>query len=260
MSPLLKAIVIAFAAGTIALPTSGPSPSSSSVAPAPPAATPDRKALYQDLFTSPSATERFQRLLVDPATGNLLSGDALRSRIVFDYNIGPTDQAGKITAAVAASFPILVDQDISTVTAFLNPCSLLIPHTHPQIESLVVTQGNLTTGTLIPGLVGPGGGTGEIVQDLSQYQGTVFPAGAIHYQLNPSCKPSIFVSSLSSSDPGTTLESTFFSLNGEVVAAALGFPDAAINGKDINSIRNKIPQGVIIAVEKCMKKCNLPIS
>ncbi|PVH79960.1 hypothetical protein DL98DRAFT_515838 [Cadophora sp. DSE1049] len=216
MSPLLKAIVIALAAGTIAFPTSNPSPSSSSVAPAPPAATPDRKALYQDLFTSPSATERFQRLLVDPATGNLLSGDALRSRIVFDYNIGPTDLAGKVTAAVAASFPILVDQDISTVTAFLNPCSLLVPHTHPQIESLVVTQGNLTTGTLIPGLVGPGGGTGEIVQDLSQYQGTVFPAGAIHYQLNPSCKPSIFVASLSSSDPGTTLESTFFSLNGEV--------------------------------------------
>lgn len=219
MSALLKAIVIALAAGAAALPASASSASSTSSAPAPPA-TPDPKALFESLFTAPSSLSRFQLLLVDPTSGDLLSGDALRSQIVFDYNNGasidPGDTAGKITAAVAATFPILVDQDISTITAFLNPCSLLVPHTHPQIESLVVTQGNITTGTLIPGLVGPGHGTGEIVESLLQYQGTVFPAGAIHYQLNPTCKPAVFVSSLASSDPGTTLESTFFSLSGDV--------------------------------------------
>ena len=218
---ILKAIVIALAAGASALPAPAFSSSSTSVAsPPPPSATPDTKALFENLFTAPSALNRFQLLLVDPTSGNLLSGDALRSQIVFDYNKGasldPGDTAGKVTAAVAATFPILVDQDISTVTAFLNPCSLLVPHTHPEIESLVVTQGNITTGTLIPGLVGPGHGTGEIVESLSQYQGTVFPAGAIHYQLNPTCQPSVFVSSLASSDPGTTLESTFFSLSGDV--------------------------------------------
>ena len=219
MSALLKAIVIALAAGATALPASASSASSTSSAPTP-AATPNTKALFESLFTSPSSLGRFQLLLVDPTSGNLLSGDALRSQIVFDYNNGasidPGDTGGKITAAVAATFPILVDQDISTITAFLNPCSLLVPHTHPQIESLVVTQGNITTGTLIPGLVGPGHGTGEIVESLAQYEGTVFPAGAIHYQLNPTCQPSVFVSSLASSDPGTTLESTFFSLSGDV--------------------------------------------
>jgi hypothetical protein len=219
MSTILKAIVIALAAGAFAFPASNPSANSTSVAPAP-VATSNSKALFEDLFTAPSALNRFKRLLVDPAGGDLLSGDALRSQIVFDYNNGalldPSDKAGKITAAVAETFPILVGQDISTITAFLNPCSLLVPHTHPQIESLVVTQGTITTGTLIPGLVGPSGGTGEIVEDLSQYQGTVFPAGAIHYQLNPTCQPSVFVSSLASSDPGTTLESTFFSLSGDV--------------------------------------------
>lgn len=217
MSTILKAIVIALATGAFALPASQHSTSSTSAAPA---ATPNSQALFADLFTAPSAITRFQRLLVDPASGKLLTGDALRSQIVFDYNNGasldPGDKAGKITAAVASTFPILVDQDISTITAFLDPCSLLVPHTHPQIESLVVTQGKITTGTLIPGLVGPNGGTGEIVEDLTQYQGTVFPAGAIHYQLNPTCQPSVFVSSLSSSDPGTTLESTFFSLSGDV--------------------------------------------
>ena len=219
MSPLLKTIVIALAACASALPAPGSNASSTSAAPAP-AVTPNTKALFEDLFTAPSALDRFKRLLVDPASGKLLSGDALRPQIVFDYNNGalldPGDKAGKITAAVAETFPILVDQDISTVAAFLNPCSLLVPHTHPQIESLVVTQGTITTGTLIPGLVGPGHGTGEIVENLSQYQGTVFPAGAIHYQLNPTCQPSVFVASLASSDPGTTLETTFFSLSGDV--------------------------------------------
>jgi hypothetical protein len=219
MSTLFKAVIIALVAGVSAIPAPAPNASSASAAPAP-TATPNTKALFEDLFTAPSALERFKRLLVDPASGGLLSGDALRSQIVFDYNNGalldPGDKAGKITAAVAQTFPILVDQDISTIAAFLNPCALLVPHTHPQIESLVVTQGTITTGTLIPGLVGPGQGTGEIVENLSQYQGTVFPAGAIHYQINPTCQPSVFISSLASSDPGTTLESTFFSLSGDV--------------------------------------------
>jgi len=212
------------ATGIVGAPATPADPPSSSAPPAP-ASTPDTKALFQDLFTAPSALDRYKRLLVDPSTGGLLSGAALRANIVFDYNNGatldPGDKGGKITAAVAETFPILVDQDISTVTAFLNPCSLLVPHTHPQIESLVVAQGTITTGTLIPGLVGPGHGTGEIVQNVTQYQGTVFPAGAIHYQMNPTCNPAVFISSLSSSDPGTTLESTFFALSGNVSTSSV---------------------------------------
>src|ERR1700759_5142001 len=156
MSYLSKSIILALAVCASALPTNT---TSSPPAPAPTAPA-DIKALFTDLFTAPSALDRYKRLLVDPASGNLLTGNALRSQIVFDYNNGasldPADKAGKITAAVAETFPILVDQDISTVTAFLNPCSLLVPHTHPQIESLVVTEGTITTGTLIPGLVGSG--------------------------------------------------------------------------------------------------------
>ncbi|KAH8797361.1 RmlC-like cupin domain-containing protein [Xylogone sp. PMI_703] len=259
MPTILKAIVIAFLTGALAFPASNYSTSSTSVAPAP-AATSNLNSLFVDLFPAPSALARFQRLLVDP-TGSLLRGDTLRSQVVFDYSNGPSldpsDTAGKITAAVAQTFPILVDQDISTIAAFLNPCSLLVPHTHPQIESLIVTQGTITTGTLIPGLVGPNGGTGEIVEDLSQYQDTVFPAGAIHYQFNPTCQPSVFVSSLSSSDPSTTLESTFSSLSGDVVEATLGFPDSVVDGRDINWFRSQIPLGLIIGVEQCMKMCNI---
>jgi len=211
---LTPMILLALGLGSLAAaaPTSTTTPAAPSAAP-----TPDTKALYVDLFTSPTELGRFQRLLVDPASGGLLKAEALRPKIVFDYTkdavLDPGDKGGKVTAAVAATFPILTGQDISTVAAFLNPCSLLVPHTHPQIESLVVAQGAITAGILIPGLVGPGRGTGEIVQNITQFQGTVFPRGSIHYQLNPTCQPAVFISSLPTSDPGTTLESSFFQLS-----------------------------------------------
>ena len=122
MSTLAKLLVMGLALGASAHPTN----TSTTSTVAPPAPTPNTKTLYQDLFTSPSALGRFQRLLVDPVSGDLLSGAALKSQIVFDYNSGPAlapgDSAGRITAAVAATFPILVNQDIGTVTAFLSPC------------------------------------------------------------------------------------------------------------------------------------------
>ena len=91
------------------------------------APTPD--SLYVDLYPSPTQLGRFQRLLVDPATKDLLKGDALKKAISFDYNNGAGDKAGKISAAVAATFPFLVGQDISTVAAFLGPCRYVLATT-----------------------------------------------------------------------------------------------------------------------------------
>jgi len=127
---LIKSLILALATCAVAVPSPANIPrdekaSSSKPAPPPPAATPDTKSLYQDLFTAPSALQRYQRLLVGPS-GDLLKGDSLTKQISFDYNVGPDDLAGKVTAAVAQTFPILVDQDISTVVAFLNPCRLVL--------------------------------------------------------------------------------------------------------------------------------------
>lgn len=50
-----------------------------------PAATADSNAqLFGDLFSAPTAIKRFQRLLVQG--GSLLTGEALRKLIVFDFN------------------------------------------------------------------------------------------------------------------------------------------------------------------------------
>lgn len=105
------------AAAAFAAPTAGSSTDSI------PAPTGISKQLFQDLFTAPSALDRFKRLLVDPASGKLLSNDAVKSNIAFDYysNAQP-NPGGKISTAIASTFPILVDQDIATVAAFLNPC------------------------------------------------------------------------------------------------------------------------------------------
>jgi hypothetical protein len=128
-SSLVKVLIVAFAAAAAAAPhpnpSSSPAPVATAAPPAPPSAA-DTKALYQDLLTSPSALGRFQRLLVDKATGGLLPPAALKPKISFDYvngaTLNPGDKGGKLTAAVAGTFPILTAQDISTVAAFLNPC------------------------------------------------------------------------------------------------------------------------------------------
>jgi hypothetical protein len=73
--------------------------------------------------------------------------------------------------------------------------------------------------------------------------------------MNPTCDPAVFVASLPTSDPGTTLESTFFFVDGNVVSAALGFPDKIMDAKDIDAVRDKIPKGVVISMEQCMKEC-----
>lgn len=120
MSVLAKVLVLALAAaGASAVPTSS---YTSAAPPPPPAPTADTKALFVDLFTSPSAIGRFQRLLTDGA-GALLGPDALKKAVVFDYAATAAgDSAGKISAATQATYPILVGQDIATVVAFLGPC------------------------------------------------------------------------------------------------------------------------------------------
>ena len=68
------------------------------------APTPDpeaQKALFLDLFTAPTAIKRFQRLLTAKGQ-SLLSGDALRSLIVFDFN-GAKPAKGALGGATKAA-------------------------------------------------------------------------------------------------------------------------------------------------------------
>ena len=78
-----------------------PSPANATASVAP---TPDpevQKALFLDLFTAPTAIKRFQRLLTAKGQ-SLLSGDALRSLIVFDFN-GAKPAKGALGGATKAA-------------------------------------------------------------------------------------------------------------------------------------------------------------
>jgi len=262
-STLFKIIVAALAATAVqALPSSYPGYMNSTAPPAPPAV--DNSPLIAELKDAPTALARFQKLFTE--NGALLTGDALRSKIVFDFgatakagvsNAGVVATGGKTSAANIGTFPVLTDLGISTTVGFLNACGINTPHNHPRAtEFLTLTEGSeLQFGIIVEnGLVKTGGQ--EIAGSLSKYQGTVFPMGSIHYQFNPTCDPATFIATLNSEDPGTNQATNFFALNDDVVRATLGAP-MALDGQDLESFRKAIPTNLAQDIEVCLSRCGM---
>ena len=238
----------------IATATSPPSPPASP----PPAA--DNTELIEKLLTAPSSIRRFQRLLTNKGE-KLLDAEELKPLTVFDFNNAKPNAGAKGGATKSASietFPILTGLGISTTVGFIKPCGMNSPHVHPRAtEFLTVVEGKMSFGYILEnGLVKPGN-KAEISGTLNKFQGTVFPMGSIHYQINEDCVPATFVASLNGEDPGTsTIAPNFFGLNKNVVSATLGFPES-LNGKDIESFRADIPANIALSIDECLKKCNI---
>lgn len=242
-------------------------PAATPAAPAPPS-TPDsssddaekkKKELFKDLVNAPTALGRLKRLLTENGQ-SLLTGDALRSMVVFDFNknakVAKDAKGGAAASANVDSFPILHNLGISMTFGFLNPCGINTPHVHPRAtEFLTVVEGAINFG-YIPenGLVAPDQNP-EVAARLDKFQGTVFPMGSIHYQFNPECKPAVFAAGLSHEDPGTVqMAGGFFNLNAGVVNATLGFPKT-IDGKNIEQFRKMIPANFAQDIDNCLVKC-----
>ncbi|KAH8710253.1 RmlC-like cupin domain-containing protein [Phaeosphaeriaceae sp. PMI808] len=214
--------------------------------------------LFRDLFTAPTAIERFRRLLVEGET--LLSGDALKKLIVFAFTPAfpaPNAKGGATKAANIETFPILTGLGISTTLGFLEPCGINTPHVHPRAtEFLTLVEGsNLKFGYVLEnGLVGADQNP-EVAGALSKFEGTVFPQGSIHFQFNDNCENATFVAALNSEDPGTSQAAqSFFALNAGIVNATLGFPKS-IDGKNIEEFRKVIPANLAQDVDVCLAKC-----
>ena len=106
MFPIIKTFVLlaAAAATTLAQPHSL---SCSSTASAQPTPSVDASAqLLRDLQSAPTAIKRFQRLLVQG--GSLLTGDALRKLIVFDFK-GAQPASGALGGSAKAAVSVLPD-------------------------------------------------------------------------------------------------------------------------------------------------------
>ena len=82
---------------------------------------------------------------------------------------------------------------------FTRPCGMNSPHTHPRAtEFLFVVNGQLEAGFIEEN------GARFVINTVSAGQGTLFPKGSTHYQINLGCEPLTFVAALNDEDPGAS--------------------------------------------------------
>jgi len=171
---------------------------------------------------------------------------------LFDYNagVGTTRNAGgNLTVANVANFPALFANGMALAVGQMAPCGMNSPHTHPRAtEFLFLVNGQMDAGFIEEN------GARFVVNTLSQGQGTIFPKGSIHYQLNLGCEPITFVAALNDEDPGVNqVAQRFFGLPPDVVAATLG----DIGVQEVVNLATGIPDNLAIGVDRCLQQCNL---
>jgi hypothetical protein len=139
--------------------------------------------------------------------------------------------------------------------ATVGPCGLLAPHVHPRAnEYFVVVDGEIDFGyTLEIGLLNPPAPNPEIQGKLKKYQGTLFPQGSTHYQVNDSgdCKPANIFAALSSEDPGTT-PFLLKSAKGNGTVA-----QRQVEASDIGGLRELLPEHIVKIVDECIVRCKI---
>jgi hypothetical protein len=101
----------------------------------------------------------------------------------------------------------------------------------------------------------------------------VFPQGAIHFEMNPTCETAMFVASFNGEDPGvnqvaqrcTSASSVYvrlhpslrnclvFGLPPDIVGAALG----GLGVQDVADLESLIPDNVVLGVDECLQRCGI---
>ncbi|VDC01130.1 unnamed protein product [Peniophora sp. CBMAI 1063] len=182
---------------------------------------------------------------------NLVSDE----QFIFDFvnpngTVGVTNGAGGHTvAATSANFPAVVGNGVSMTIGFLGPCGMNSPHTHPR-----ATEINFSINTTLRGgvLIENGARFAEI--DIRPGTATIFPQGAIHFEMNPSCEDAMFVASFNGEDPGVQqVAQRFFGLPPDIVGAALG----GLGVQDVADLEAYIPDNVILGVDECLQRCGI---
>ena len=132
------------------------------------------------------------------------------------------------------------------------------PHVRPRAsEFFTVVAGEVDFGYILENGLVSSDKSQEVTGHLSAFDGTVFPMGSIHYQLNTGCDEAVFVSSFNSNDPGTSqVAQNFFGLNLNAVNATLGYP-STMDGRDLDTFRHALPANIALGIDSCLKKCNI---
>jgi hypothetical protein len=201
-------------------------------------------SLLQVLREAPTQAERI----------HLLKARGGQNAFKFDFNNPPEKsiadgRGGEVISADGNSFPATFDTGLSLALVNLEPCGIFAPHIHPRAdENIIVQQGYVRTQFL------DGDGTPLVTTSLGERQSTVFPKGSIHFEFNPTCQPTTFVSAFNSDDPGLILVApSLLSLDDQAVSGALGNP--RLDGSQIYSIKDAVPQDAVVSVQQCLISC-----
>ncbi|MCJ1309944.1 hypothetical protein MMC25_003605 [Agyrium rufum] len=203
----------------------------------------NNEAFIQSLVLAASAVDRVN--LLAPAD------------LVYDFGKAQTNSTdttgagGHTVKADRKAFPALIGNGVSMTVGFLGPCGFNTPHTHPRsAEFNIVVQGALVSQFMLEN------GAHNIVNNLTLYQATVFPQGALHTEFNPLCTNSTFVAGFGNEDPGVQQAAqVFYGFQEDIVQATLEVD--TINGEDIEAFKSKIPANVALGVESCLSACGI---
>jgi oxalate decarboxylase/phosphoglucose isomerase-like protein (cupin superfamily) len=198
----------------------------------------------------------------------------VHDQLTFDFKAAPVGgDGGRILVANEKNFPFLVSSKsdgsngISGAVAFLEPCGLNSPHTHPRApEILTVVEGELEVGFVMEN--GLFADAAKAINALAfpfnttvqQFEATIFPQGSIHFQFNPTCDRSIFVAALNSADPGTTqVAQAFFVLPENIVDITLGVGEAGnkLDPSSVDQFRANLPANLVQAMDSCKARCGM---
>ncbi|EHY54705.1 hypothetical protein ABEF92_003891 [Exophiala dermatitidis] len=186
--------------------------------------------------------------------------DAGLISLKFDFNpaANPGVKAGdggQVDLANRKNFPLLTGQGISAAGIFFQPCGLNTPHIHPRATEFLtlVTDTNMLTGFVLENNLST-----EFNTTLTQFQGTVFPMGSIHFQQNLDCEPAVAIAGLNSDDPGASsiAQNFIINLDPDVVDATLGFPKQ-IDANNFAQFKEHIPLSLAKGVEECFNRCHM---
>ncbi|KAJ6506752.1 RmlC-like cupin [Mycena sanguinolenta] len=197
--------------------------------------------------------ETVAELRLDPTAVDRLNTLSSDNQFVYDFLNPPagvvTGAAGHTVTATSGTFPAVVGNGVAMTIGFLGPCGINTPHTHPRATEINFS----VNGTLRTGFLTENGGR-FVVNDLPPGSMTVFPQGAIHFEMNDGCEPAMFVAAFNGEDPGVlSVAQRFLGLPIDIIGATMG----GLGVKEVEGLEAMIPDNVAVGTDACLKRCGL---
>jgi hypothetical protein len=174
---------------------------------------------------------------------------------VFDFKNPPTSDGvttgagGSTVNGIPTNFPAITGTGVSMTVGFLNPCAVNSPHVHPRASEINFSVNT----TLQAGFLLENGDAFHLV-DIPAGSAVAIPQGAIHFEMNPSCEPAMFVAGFNNEDPGvTSIAQRFFGLPPSIVGAALG----GMGPVEVTELSYLVPDNVLAGVDECLARCGI---